>query len=41
MTGIAEIYRRSLDHPEEFWAEAVFAAIPAVISAAMRMTLFM
>ena len=25
MTGIAEIYRRSLDHPEEFWAEAAEA----------------
>jgi propionyl-CoA synthetase len=25
MTGIAETYRRSLDHPEEFWAEAAAA----------------
>jgi hypothetical protein len=25
MTGIAEVHRRSLDHPEEFWAEAAEA----------------
>ena len=25
MTGISEVYRRSLDHPREFWAEAAEA----------------